>query len=398
MTLRCSVLIAVCALLALPAAASAATPSRAAFELSAAGKRALAARSLSLPSRPTFALGAWSVSGSAKIALNGSLRFRSGQRKASVTGLQVTIGRTSSYVTGRIGKASLRLFTLTPTRPSVIDAPARKASMVGARFALTSAAARRLRSKLKLDRAPSTAELGKFTVGVADLTMTVPPATTLPSPAATPAPTSTPTPSPEPGTPCDQRFAATPAGSVDWFGCDLPANGDLKSWTNYVQRPLPGPCAGPLGSITESGGATRIVDATDHRFPVTASAFGGDGSATITTQGTITYLMPIHGIEESIGGLKLVLDPGGQSGTVYATGGAKEFVMGDEVCTTPVTPYTDQPVLKLDLTGITPVTAGGVKRWIHVPATIATGHKLVGGGFYPAGSSWGSFTIAVQER
>ena len=162
MTLRCTVLIAVCALLALPAAASATTPSRAAFELSTAGKRALAARSLSLPSKPTFALGAWSVSGSAKIALRGSLRFRSGKRKVSVTGLQVTIGRTSSYVSGRIGKTSLRLFTLTPTRPSVIDAPGRKASMLGARFALTSAAARRLRSKLKLDRAPSTAALGKL--------------------------------------------------------------------------------------------------------------------------------------------------------------------------------------------------------------------------------------------
>ena len=93
-----------------------------------------------------------------------------------------------------------------------------------------------------------------------------------------------------------------------------------------------------------------------------------------------------------------MIDPGGQSGTVYATGGAKEFVMGGEVCTTPVTPYADQPVLELDLTGITPVTANGVKRWIHVPATIAPGHKLVGGGFYPAGSSWGSFTIAVAAR
>jgi hypothetical protein len=398
MTLRRSVLIAVCALLALPAAASATTPSRAAFELSAAGKRALAARSLSLPSKPTFALGAWSVSGSAKIALRGALRFRSGKRKVSVTGLQVTIGRTSSYVTGRIGKTSLRLFTLTPTRPSVIDAPARKASMVGARFALTSAAARRLRSKLKLDRAPSTAALGRFTVGVADLTMTVPPPTTLPAPAATPAPTPTPTPSPEPGTPCDQRFAATPAGSVDWFGCDLPANGDLKSWTNYVQRPLPGPCAGPLGSVTESGGATRIVDATDHRFPVTASEFGTDGSVTITTQGTVSYLMPVHGIEESIGGLRLAIAADGKTGTVYATGAAKPFVTGDEVCTTPAAPYADRPVLTLDLTGITPQISGGVKRWIHVPARIAPGHQLIGGGFYPAGSSWGSFTIAVPER
>ena len=197
--------------------------------------------------------------------------------------------------------------------------------MVGARFALTSAAARRLRSALKLERTPSTAALGKFTVGVADLTMTRPAADARqPAPAATPAPTATPTPTPEPATPCAERFAATPAGSVDWFGCDLPANGDLKSWTNYVQRPLPGPCAGPLGSVTESGGATRIVDG--HRPPLPAHRERSPAATArrrSRPQGTVTYLMPIHGIEESIGGLKLVIDPGGQSGTVYATGGAK---------------------------------------------------------------------------
>ena len=30
-----------------------------------------------------------------------------------------------------------------------------------------------------------------------------------------------------------------------------------------------------------------------------------------------------------------------------------------------------------------------------MPAKIAPGHELIGGGSYPAGSNWGSFTIAV---
>ena len=107
--------------------------------------------------------------------------------------------------------------------------------------------------------------------------------------------------------------------------------------------------------------------------------------------------MPVHGIDESLGALRIELAADGLSGTVYADGHAKPREMGNDVCTTPANPYADQPVLTLDLTGITPVTAGGVKRWIHVPAKIAAGHELIGGGTYPAGSNWGSFTIAVPE-
>jgi hypothetical protein len=394
MTSRRLTLAALCALVAFPSAASAATPERATFHLSSAGKRALSARSLSLPSRPTFTIGAWSVSRSAKIALKGSLRFRSGKRSVRVTKLRVTIGRTSSYVSGRIGKTSLRLFTLTPTRPSVIDAPARTASMAGARFALSSAAAKRLRSKLKLKRTPSRAALGKFSVGVAGVTPPTP--APAPAPSATPAPTAAPAPqpTPEPGTPCDERFAATPAGSVDWFACDLPGEGDLRSWTRYIQTPFPEfPCPGSPGTITASGGAGRLVDATDHRFPIASVVTNPDGSTTIAAQGTVTYSMPVHGIQESIGPFRIVLD--GATGRVDADGGSTTRVMTPDACTTPPTPYTNQTVLTLDLSGITPVTAGGVKRWIHVPAKIAGGHQLLGGGTYAAGAPWGSFTIAV---
>ena len=270
--------------------------------------------------QPSFAIGAWTVGTSAKIGLTGSLRFTSGRRKVSVSGLQVTIGRTSSFVTGRLGKSSLRLFAVTPTRPSVIDPPGRHAAIVGARFALTPAAARRLRSALKLKRTPSTGALGKLTVAVADLTPRLP---STPAPQPAPAPSATPTPAPTadahagPEPPCEQRFAATPAGSVDWFGCDLPGGGDLKSWTNYVQMQFPPfPCQGPLGTITASGGAARIVaaGAYDHRFGIAASEVRPDGSATIRVQGTVTYAMPVHGIDESIGGSGSSSPPAGRPG------------------------------------------------------------------------------------
>ncbi len=167
------------ALATVPSAASATTPSRAALELSTAGKRALSADSLAVASvpkgptkSPTFAIGPWSVGASAKIAFTGSLRFSTKQRKLSATKLELTIGRTSSYVSARLGSTNLRLFTVTPTRPAVLDAAQQRASLVGARFAFTPAAAKRLKASLKLKRTPSTASLGKLTVGVAPLSMT----------------------------------------------------------------------------------------------------------------------------------------------------------------------------------------------------------------------------------
>ena len=268
-------LLALCACGLAAAPAHARTPPRAALELSSAGKKLLG-------KSQTFAIGGWTVGSSAKIGLTGPLRFSAGKRKVSATGLSVTISRTSSSVSAKLGGKSVRLFAVTPTRPAVLDAAQQRASLAGARVALTKASASRLKALLKLRRAPSTATLGKLTVAVA-AEPTQPPVTTLPAPApllpkpiptatatatATPEPTTTPTPE----TACADRFAATPAGSVDWFACDLPGTSDLHSWTDYLQRAWVG-CPGPPGSIVASGGATRVVASTayDHRFPVTST-------------------------------------------------------------------------------------------------------------------------------
>ncbi len=205
---------------------------------------------------------------------------------------------------------------------------------------------------------------------------------------------------PGPNLPCDDRFAATPVGIVDWFSCDLSGDLDLKSWTNYIQRQFPpAPCPWVQGTVVAGGGAAQVVagDTFDHRFPVLSSTLRPDGSATIVVGGNVTYTMPVHGIDESIGALRIELAADGLTGTVYADGHAKPRDMGSNVCTTPANPYTGKAVLTLDLTGVTPVSAGGVKRWVHVPAKIAPGHELIGGGTYAAGSDWGSFTIAVPE-
>src|SRR5262249_19673846 len=162
-------------------------------------------------------------------------------------------------------------------------------------------------------------------------------------------PTPTPTATPVPAAGCPD-FAATPENSVDWFACDLPGARDLRSWTDYVQRPFPPvPCPGSQGTVTASGGAARIDSAYDHRFPI-ASLDEAGAKTTIELQGQIAYEMPVHGIDEAIGGLEIVLD--GTRGEVYADGRFKDTDMSAAACSTPPTAYTHQHVLDLDLTGI----------------------------------------------
>jgi hypothetical protein len=434
MTLRRSVLAALCVLATAPATAAAYTPAPAAFELSAAGKRALSARSLSLATVPKssgtmlLGTGTFKVGTDASIELKGTLRFSAGKRKADATRLAVTIGRTRSNVSARLGGKTVQLFTVTPTRPAMLDAAGQRASVAGARIALTKAAAARLKTALKLKRTPPTSALGKLTVAVAPAPQpqiapapAPAPATTFPAPAPTAEPTATPTATatatptatatavptatvtPGPNLPCDAtRFAATPADVLDWFGCDLAGSQDLKSWTSYIQSTAfpEVPCTGPFGTVVPGGGASEVVagDRDDHRFPILSSTVRADGSATIVTSGDVSYRMFRHGIDEAIGTLRIEILAGGTSGTVYASGRYKPFSMGTDTCTAAPLPYADQAVLTLDLSAVTPTTSGGVKRWVHVPATIAAGAgDRIGGGNYGTGRPWGSFTIAIPE-
>jgi hypothetical protein len=267
-----------------------------------------------------------------------------------------------------------------------------------ARTALAPAAATRLKQALRLKRAPSARAVGRLTLTAG---FAAPPAAPAPAPAvilpaatATPAPTPTPPPGQPAAPPCAERFAATPAGSTDWFACDLPGESDLKSWTDYVQGPWADVCAQGSGSVTASGGAQRVdrAAAYDHRFPAQAQRHP-DGSMTIRLAGAVTYRLPAHGIDEAIGAMEIQVAADGRTGKVFADGHSNGG--GGMSCGSAPAAYADEHVLTLDFTGIAPVTSGGVTRWIHVPATTVAGPKWVGGSARYAGRSWGSFTIAV---
>lgn len=398
------------ALVLIPSGASAHTPAPAVLSVSTAGQRALKADGVTLTAvapasraerRFLLPITKAVVTTGATVDLGGTLRLKAGKRKLELKALQLGVGSKSIAVSAKAGGRKLTLFAVTPTRPATLNKAAGSLSLTSARFALTKAAATRIQSALRLKRAPSRKALGTLQVVWVphDHAPAVVPAPQpiVTTPAATPTPAPTPAPTPEPACP---SFSATPAGSVDWFSCDLPAAGNLRSWTEYVQRQWPAvaPCPQAAGSITTSGGAQRIdpASAYDHRFPVTNVTEVAD-ETTIELQGAITYLVPAHGVDERIGELRIVLDADGVHGAVYADGQTKPFDISGGACGKPPQLYSGERVLDLDLTGIAPVTAGGVKRWIHVPATVVAGSEWIVGGEYD-GRPWGSFTIAVPAR
>ena len=390
--------LAVALLAAVPSAHATPAPSRATIELSAAGKRALKPLTLT-PAMLT--VGKAAVTSSAKLELVGVLRFKSGRRSVNATSLTLTVGRTSSWLSARLNRKTVRLLTVTPTRPAQLDPARSTATLTGARIALTRPAAKALRSALKLKRTPSTKALGKLSVAYKPpgpqlvYTPASAPTVTAPAATATPAPTATPTPGAGtsievPAGSCHPaRLSATPAGSVDWFGCDLPGARDLRSWTRYVLTPAAG-CSVDSGTIVASGGASRLISnsAYDHRFELTQVTHDLAGGYTLFLSGTITYVMPAHGIDEQITNLEIKVDPGGLTGTIRADG--RSAPRAGMFCLSPPEQYADETVMNLELS-----TTGNIVR---ARATVAEPIGRLGGGEYPAGQSWGTFTFVAPTR
>ncbi|MDA0172827.1 HtaA domain-containing protein [Solirubrobacter taibaiensis] len=391
--------LAVALLAVVPSAHATPAPSRATLELSAAGKRALKPLTLS---SGTFTVGKATVASSAQLELVGSVRFKSGRRSVSATSLTLTVGRTSSYVSARLSRKTVRLFTVTPTRPAQLDPALSTVTLTRARIALTTPAATALRSALKLKRTPSTRSLGALSVAYKppghELISPPAPAPTPTTPAATATPAPTAPPTPDTGTSIDvpagscdpARLSATPAGSVDWFGCDLPGTRDLRSWTKYVLTPAAGCPSSDSGTIVASDGASRLIanSAYDHRLQVTQILPDLDGSVTLYLSGTITYSMPAHGIDEQITNLEIDIDPGGLTGTIRADG--RSAARNGVLCVSSPEQYADETVMNLELS-----TTGNIVR---ARATVADPIGRLGGGEYPAGQPWGTFTFVDPTR
>ena len=111
--------LAVALLAAVPSATATPAPSLATIELSAAGQ-ARAETAHALVRDVHGGQGHRGLVGDSSSSI-GTLRFKSGRRSVSATSLTLTVGRTSSYVSARLGRKTVRLFTVTPTRPAQLD-------------------------------------------------------------------------------------------------------------------------------------------------------------------------------------------------------------------------------------------------------------------------------------
>ena len=256
----------------------------------------------------------------------------------------------------------VRLFTRHADEARGARRGAQHVSLVGARRRAHAGRGDAAEVALKLERAPSTATLGTLTVAVAP-SWSPPPVAGARARAdghARPRPPRRPTPRPTPERPaCADRFAATPASSVDWFGCDLPGNGDLKSWTNYVQRPFPRAAGRGARPARSSRGARRRAASSRHglRPPLPGrleQVRRRTDRRRSSSRATITYTMPAHGIDESIGALRIEIAPGGQRAGLRRRPRASRATWAAACARPRRRPYTDQPVLTLDLTGIAP--------------------------------------------
>ena len=189
---------------------------------------------------------------------------------------------------------------------------------------------------------------------------------------------------------CDPaRLSATPAGSMDWFGCDLPGTRDLRSWTRYVLAPAAG-CSVDPGTIVASGGASRLVSnsAYDHRFELT--------QVTHDIAGRL-HAVPVrddHVHDARARHRRADHEPGdqGRPGRAdrHRRADGRSAPRAGMFCLLTPEQYADETVMNLELS-----TTGAI---VPGPATVAEPSGRLGGGEYPAGQPWGTFTFLAPTR
>jgi Htaa len=386
--------LAVGALLAVPATVAAAQPEGAAV-LALSGKAAqrLAAADVRIAAgapadatagRITLPLARLRLGSTARLDHDGTIRLRKGKRSVTLRGLRTTLAA-KPRMTARLGKRRIAFAALRPARarPLTLDAAAGVASGEGMRATLTKAAARALRRGLRVRRVRA-GRLGRVDVDARLVPDRVERRGDPPAPPQQP-------PAPAP----DEPAPAPAIGHSDWVASTLPGSSDLKSFTNYLLRSWPAvPPAtqsGP-GSVIASAGAARIDPGNpyDHRLGVVTAARAGDGSVRIEHQGRIDYLLPAHSIDNRVADPEVVIAPGGGSARLLADGHSTS----QSSAGAPPVPFTDEHLLDLDLSGVEPVLgADGTRTWSDVPAVVAaSGQEELG---YPPGTAWGSWTIVV---
>lgn len=288
----------------------------------------------------------------------GAIRLARGTRKVTLTSVQLHVGA-QTRISALLGGRRTTVFTVR-----------------GSSLSVTRAAARRLRSALRLRTLPTRA--GRATMTAPS---TSAPSTSAPVPAPAPAPApAAPAPAPAPG-----EIPVSTAGT-QWISSTLPGSSDHKSWINYVTN-----AAWISGSVTPLDGAARIAVGNKYDYTLTPTTVSRAlGVTTLNHRGKLQYRVPLHSIDQSIQNLTFRITPLTGSGEVIADGQANDR---DFIGAPPV-PFLRTKVLDLRLAGIVPAVApNGDVTYANVPATIAEGAEEEVG--YEAGRPWGSFTFTI---
>lgn len=185
-------------------------------------------------------------------------------------------------------------------------------------------------------------------------------------------------------------FGHAPAVRSDWTANGLTGSFNLRSWINYL---------GGSKGVELSAGASRpaAVDPYSFRFTV-ADAWieAASGETVIANKGTLRYSYPAHFIDIRIVDPEIRIAADGKSAVLVADGqGSGTMAEALEKGEAVAIPFSDRKLLRLDLTGVVPVTSGdgSVRTWTRVPATIhPDGVEILQ---YEAGSAYGFLTITV---
>jgi hypothetical protein len=190
-----------------------------------------------------------------------------------------------------------------------------------------------------------------------------------------------------------RELDAAPAVGTDWSARWLPGASNLRTFVNYLH-------GAPDGGIVPSDGATKPepLDRYGVRLTVRDAWRDADtGETVVQHQGVVRMSMPLHFIDIRIVDPTVRIAPDGRSARLIASGqGSGEM---DRSATAPkVDPFTDLPLLDLDLrgTGVRTGAGGAIRTYVAAPAVIAAGDA---GRYlaYPAGTRYGTFTITVPS-
>jgi hypothetical protein len=289
--LACAVLLA----LVIPATAGAADRGTTTLDLSLKGVRAAAVWPAALSRTGALTLPVTSVTGQT-VRHAGGVRLSRGERRLTLTQIRLRLAGDASLVTAVIGGRRTTVFVLRGTALHV-----------------TAKAATKLRSALG---AKVRGRVGRATMRLSSVTATAPSTSApAPAPAAAAPPAATP-PASDPAPPPPGEVPVSGDGTR-WISSGLPADQDHKSWINYVTSPA----WLNSGTVTPSDGAARIAADNKYDYTLTPTTVSRTlGAATLNHTGKLAYKLTLHSIDQSIQNLTFVIPALGSTGQVIADG------------------------------------------------------------------------------